>query len=477
MKRRHFLLQSGAATAAAAWSGAARATYVPSVVHRWNAATCSAIATAFNGPTVGARSLSMVFEAVYNAWVAYGNSYYFTLPGLRTMPGKEWITSLKQIAISHAAHTVLVDLYPAQRATFDATLAAALAGLAVTTRQGIAAMQLGQQAGTTLLQSRWGDGSNQLDNYRDTSGYVPVNTADTPYELFDTSRWQPLRVPTAAAPGFVEQKFLTPHWGSVRPFALAHGAALRPVWTRLPPTAAEMNELIQLSAGLDDRSKCQVDFFANNPGSVTPPGQWMKFCELVSANDQNSLDKDVPLFCIVAQAMLDASIAAWDCKLAFDYIRPISAIRHFYRGQTLTAWTGVGGGRGLVRGEDWMPYQRVTSPTPNFPEFVSGHSTFSAAAAGVIAALRGDRISLSFTVPAGGVRFDNIVPVPAAPVVFNWSSLSAVAAAAGMSRRYGGIHFEQGDLLGRNLGSKVALAVLARGAKLIRSGGSDGDDD
>lgn len=413
----------------------------------------------------------MVFEAVYNAWAAYGKSYRFTLAGLRTMPGKEWTAGLKTIAISHAAHTVLVDLYPAQRATFDAKLVAALAGQTVTSKQAIAAMQLGQQAGVALLQSRHGDGSNQLNNYADTSGYVPFNTPDS---VTDMARWQPLRVPTATG-GSAVQSFLTPHWGSVRPFALAHGAALRPVWTPLPPTLAEMEELIQLSAALDDRTKCQVDFFANNPGSVTPPGQWMKFCELVSNNDRNSLDGDVILFCLVAQAMLDASIAAWDSKRAYDYIRPISAIRN----STLLpaqfmAWTGVGGGPGLVSRQSWMPYQRVTSPTPNFPEFVSGHSTFSGAAAGVIAALRGDRINLSFTVPVSGIRFDPTVPQ--APVVFNWSSLSEVAAAAGLSRRYGGIHFKPGDLMGRDLGAKVAKAVLVRGAKLFR-GDSDDDDD
>ncbi|HZF80303.1 MAG TPA: vanadium-dependent haloperoxidase [Rubrivivax sp.] len=471
MKRRNFLFQSGAATAAAAWSRPALAAYSPSVIHLWNDTTCSAIATAFNGPTVGARSLAMVFEAVYNAWAAYGSSALFTLSGLRTMPRSEWTTGLKQIAISHAAHTVLNDLYPAQRASFDAALSRAVAGLPTTSRSGIAASQLGQQAGVALLQSRHGDGSNQLNNYADTSGYVPVNTPDA---VLDVTRWQPLRVPTASG-GTAVQVCLTPHWGNVRPFALASGSALRPVWTPAAPTAAEMNELIELSAALDDRTKCQVDFFANNPGSVTPPGQWMKFCELVSRNDQNSLDRDAILFCMVAQAMLDASIAAWDCKRAFDYIRPISAIRHFYRGQMITAWAGVGGGPGLIRGEDWMPYQRVTSPTPNFAEFVSGHSTFSGAAAGVIAALRGDRINLSFTIPASGIRFDPTVP--RAPVVLSWSSLSAVAAAAGMSRRYGGIHFKPGDLMGRELGAKVAKAVLARSAKLVSSDDDDDDDD
>ena len=82
---------------------------------------------------------------------------------------------------------------------------------------------------------------------------------------------------------------------------------------------------------------------------------------MVSANDCNTIDYDVALFFLLGQAMLDASIAAWDAKRAYDSVRPISAIRYYFQGQTITAWLGEGQGAGSVAGEAWRPYQRTTS--------------------------------------------------------------------------------------------------------------------
>jgi len=441
MKRRDFLARAGASTAVGTFTSSVRAvdTFQPSVVIGWNAALTSSVAATYTGPSVAARALSMVYEAVYNAWAAYRPEANFTLTGLRKRPGVEAQASWKSIAVSHAAYTVLSDLFPTRVAQFDAALAQAVAGLPVTSLQGIAAMQTGQLAGRTLLQSRASDGSNQYGDlapgaYADWSGYQPVNS---PTVVVEPTRWQPLLV-TNAQGVTATQKFLTPHWGRVRPFALPSGSALRPTFTNGGPTVAEMDELISLSAGLNDASKVQVDFFANNPGSVTPPGQWTKFAEIASAADRNSLDADVVMFFVLGQAMLDASIAAWDAKRAYDSVRPITSIRLLYAGQSIQCWGGVGKGVATMPGQDWMPYQRVTNPTPNFPEFVSGHSTFSAAAATVLTALRGNPLPLVFNFPAGGVRFDPTVP--AAAVTLSWPSLSAVADAAGFSRRYGGIH-------------------------------------
>jgi hypothetical protein len=257
---------------------------------------------------------------------------------------------------------------------------------------------------------------------------------------------------------------MTPHWGRVRPFALSSGSALRPAFTPFGPSLIEIEEMVRFSAELNDETKVQVDFWANNPGSVTPPGQWCNFAATVAATDGNTLDQDVVLFFTLGQAMLDASIAAWDCKVAYDSARPITLLRNYYAGQSIRAWAGPGLGTQTMDGSLWRPYQRTTNPTPNFQEFVSGHSTFSTAASQVIGALRGDAITLAFDFPAGGVGLEP--SVPAAPLRLSWPSLSSAAAAAGLSRRYGGIHFAQGDLKGRALGKAVGRAVLQRVAAL-----------
>ena len=271
MRRREWLVSAGLAGALWPWSaGAGTAVYVPSVVIAWNRAATSAFAATSSGPTVAARALSMLYEAVYNAWACYGNVAKFTLPGLRARPSKEWTTDNKSIAVSYAAYGVLVDLFPSQKALFDSTLLAAVATLPTAKKEGTAAIQNGQLAASALLQGRHGDGSNQLAGYADTSGYVPVNGPDV---LVDPTRWQPLRVTNAAGVTSVQQ-FLTPHWGTVRPFALTKGSAFRPVFSPAAPTMDEMNQLISFSANLSEANKAQVELYANNPGSVTPPGQW-----------------------------------------------------------------------------------------------------------------------------------------------------------------------------------------------------------
>ncbi len=476
MKRRLFLSQTataatGLALTQAAWATNTYSAPAPSVVLAWNSALTAAIAATITGVTVAARAASMLNEAIYNAWAAYDPSASFTLLNQSKRPWYERRNDLKSIAIDHAAHTVLSDLFPTQQSLFDLLLAASVPVapvLPVLANLVTAAVQTGQYAGRALLLSRHGDGSNQLGDlaagaYADWTHYQSVNTPDV---LVDPTRWQPLRITNAAGVTLVQQ-FLSPHWGRVRPFALANGSALRPAFSPAAPTMAEMNQLIALSAGLTDATKALVDFFANNPGSVTPPGQWLQMTAIVSARDGNSLDDDVKLFFAVGQAVLDASIVAWDAKRAFDTVRPITALRYYFRGQTIQSWGGPGLGATWMLGENWRPYQRATNPSPPFPEFLSGHSSFSAAASTVIAGLRGDAIDLSFTFKAGGVPFDPTVP--AAPVTLQWSSLSAMADAAGLSRRYGGIHFARGDLAGRAVGRQVGTAVLTRCQSLFNN--------
>ena len=481
MKRRVFLAQSGVVAAVAAVAPHAMAKKRsdttsdptgPSVVIGWNQTLNAAMAAARLGPTVAARAVSMVHEAVYNAWAAYDWRADFSVPGLEKRPWWEADVKWQTIAVSHAAYAVLVDLFPLQQPAFAATLANLTVNLPVDQPQGITAVQVGQQAGQALLIQRHNDGANQLGNlapgaYSDWTGYQSVNGPDS---VVDPTRWQPLSIQTSSMAMPVVQVFLSPHWGRVRPFALPSGAALRPELGNPAPSMDEMTQLIKLSAKLDDTDKATIDFFANNPGSITPPGQWTKITEMVSANDGNTLAQDVKLFFAVAQAALDASIACWEAKRFYDSVRPITAINYYFRNQSILAWAGPGQSAQWILGQNWKPYQRPTNPSPPFPEFISGHSTFSGAASTVLAGIRGDKITLNFTFPKGGVPWDQTVP--AAPVPLSWPSLSATAKAAGFSRRLGGIHFERGDLAGRRVGRQVGNLVLERCSCLFNDDGS-----
>jgi hypothetical protein len=116
----------------------------------------------------------------------------------------------------------------------------------------------------------------------------------------------------------------------------------------------------------------------------------------------------------------------------------------------------------LILGDDWQPYQVETVVTPAFAEYVSGHSTFSAAAAEVLKRFTGsDWFGYKVVIAAGSSRIEPGA-VPAADMTLYWPTFSAAADQAGISRRYGGIHFADGDVRGREVGRAVGLQAWTK---------------
>ena len=137
-------------------------------------------------------------------------------------------------------------------------------------------------------------------------------------------------------------------------------------------------------------------------------------------------------------------------------MRPITAIRVAFQGEPIRAWAGPGQGTQTILGEQWFPYQPTTFPTPPFPEYSSGHSNFSAAGAEILRQFTGsDRFNGSVTFPAGSSRVEPGL-TPANDLTLTWPTFTDAANQAGISRRYGGIHFQQGDLDARSTGQKAA---------------------
>jgi hypothetical protein len=193
----------------------------------------------------------------------------------------------------------------------------------------------------------------------------------------------------------------------------------------------------------------------------------VSFTQWVARRDSNSVDDDAKLFFAVTNAMFDASIATWDCKRAFDYVRPITAIHFLFAGKDIRAWGGPLQGTRTIKGEQWQAYQLGVQPTPAFPEFSSGHSAFSAAAAEVLRSFTGsDVFGYSYAVKAGTSAVEPGL-VPASDLMLSWATFSAAADEAGMSRRWGGIHFAEGDLQSRALGRKVGAQAWAQAQQLF----------
>jgi len=294
-----------------------------------------------------------------------------------------------------------------------------------------------------------------------------------------------------------------------------HGYTVNPVTGQ--PYAAE--RVLQA-----DYARVLAEFWADGPNSETPPGHWNVIANTVSDSPleasrigtgaANRLRWDVQMYFALNGAVHDAAIAAWGLKRKYQSVRPISMIRYLAEhGQSsdpklpsydpdglplipglielitkessapgqrhaaladhvgqiaVRSWRGSPkdpnqvSGDGWILGERWVPYQRPTFVTPAFPGFISGHSTFSRAAAEVLAAYTGSPYfpggEFTRTFAPGYLKFEH---GPSKPLTLQWATYYDAADQAGLSRLYGGIHIAADDFAGRRIGSTVGKQAYA----------------
>jgi hypothetical protein len=454
---------------AALISGAAQivsAQTPPTVVVQWNNALLNAIVATGTPPTVAARALAVVHTAMYDAWAAYDTTAIPTQPNsFVRQPASAATVANKQKAISYAAYLTLLDLFRSQGAAFDTVMKSlgydpTIYSANISTPEGV-----GTQAASAVLVFRHADGSNQLGDlggggvaYADYTGYVAVNF---PENLVDVNRWQPLRAADGTA-----QKFLSPAWGKVTPFALKSGDQFRP---GPQPQAGtwlydqRMRDVIRLNGELDDRAKMSAEFWNDPPGSVTPPGHWNEFAQDISIRDKHTPDDDVKMFFALNSSQLDTSIAVWEAKRFYDAIRPVSAVRYWYKGTTIKGWAGPGKGIINIDGSNWTSW----IPTPAHPEYPSGHSAFSSAAAEILRRFTGSDTYVKQLVFKAGTSVTDPGASPTADTTLSWLTFWEVADDAGYSRRAGGIHYDEADYRSRIIGRQVAGVVWDRYTQLL----------
>ena len=270
-----------------------------------------------------------------------------------------------------------------------------------------------------------------------------------------------------------------------------------------------------------DYTRVLAEFWADGPDSETPPGHWFVILNSVTEHpdllrryqgggqELSALEWDVKSYLLLGGAMHDSAISAWSNKGWYDYIRPISAIRatadlgqssdesrpsYSPDGITLEeglielveagdplagdddehvgkiklyTWKGpdyVGdatvdvAGVGWILAENWWPYQRPTFVTPPFAGYVSGHSTYSRAAAESLTFLIGDRYfpggMSSFEVKAG--QFLVFERGPSMDLTLQWATFQDASDQCSLSRIWGGIHPPVDDIPGRLMGIKIA---------------------
>ncbi len=383
------------------------------LVTDWNARALDAIRANRTPPPLAARNLAILHVAIFDACNGIGQNcepYY--------VAAKPAGVASKEAAITTAARRVLVNLFPAQQPAFETAATAELAGLAEGPSKSTGAAW-GEQVAAAILQWRASDGASL------TVAYAPGSGA---------GMWIP--TPSAFAPA------LLPNWPQVLPFAMTSPAQFRPM---PPPTldsaqwAEDFNRTKDL--GRIDSTARTADqtaiarFWADGGGTATPPGHWNIIARDVARQQGNTLEENARLFALLNIAEADAGIIAWDCKYAFNFWRPVTAIRA----------ADTDGNPDTSPDPAWTPLL----VTPPFPEYISGHSTFSGAAAAVLAAFYGTDDIIFTTMsedPPGQAR--------------SFAAFSAAALEAGMSRIYGGIHFMSANLSGLECGVTLGGYVV-----------------
>ena len=435
----------------------------PPLPIQWNQLTLEAIKLTRTSPPLAARALAMVHTAMFDAWSVYNETAVSTSTAMyiKILDEKNCHGDNIKKAFSYAAYRVLTDLFycallPKNKNMFRDFMCSLNynpddASIELTSPQGI-----GNLAARLVIECRAGDFSNphgtlNAPSWSDYTGYAPVNTWD---KVNDLDHWQPLR--TEGPPGeFKIQSFLVPHWGLVKPFALLFNWEFRPD----PPYKKHMSQfkeqakdILNISAGLTDKQKVIAEYWADGPGSYTPPGHWCEIAQFVADCKKYDTADCIKLYFVLSNTLLDASVACWECKRQYDSARPFTVIRELYKGKDVQAWGGPHKGTQTIKGESWQSY----IATPPFPEHVSGHSTFSKAAAVILNCFTGSDHFGGCTTMGKGSSVIEKGATPKQDILLEWESFTEAAEQAGMSRVYGGIHFAKANLDGQQLGKSIA---------------------
>jgi membrane-associated phospholipid phosphatase len=324
---------------------------------------------------------------------------------------------------------VLVALFPAQQATLDTAYAASLSPIFDTSGKA-AGITWGETVADAVLALRANDGSTAT-----VASPLPIGAF----------WWTP--TPPALAPALLSQ------WPQVTPWAVSNPDH----FLNAPPPAPSsadytraFNEVKRLgrdagSARTAEQTRIAL-FWADGAGTVTPPGHWNIITQGLAIREHFNLSQTAYILALLNIAEADAAIVAWDFKYRYNYWRPVTAIRN----------AADDGNPATTADTGWSPLLT----TPPFPSYISGHSTFSAAAARVLALFFGTD-NVAFDTTSDGLP----------GVTRSFTSFSQAATEAGQSRIYGGIHFQfdnqaglaTGTAIGQEVYYKALTALAARG--------------
>ncbi len=390
------------------------------VITDWNLITVSATKTGGLNSNLGSRIGAIEALAVYdavNSVLQTGSPYHYATPA--TLPASP------EAAAAQAAHDVLLSTFPSQKTALDSSLAATLATLpdGPAKDNGRAA---GAAAANDIIALRASDGSSPNVTY---PGPASPGVGD----------WRPTPGATAGTfpPGINQQ------WGSVKPFLLPSADVFRPQPPPAPGSDAYQQALAEVQAigsvsnlvRTTDQTHIAQFYKQDAELTVNEAARQLALAHALTVGES------ALLFALVDVAVADARIAIWDAKYTFKFWRPITALNANPDGSVTNDYSA------------WQPL----IVTPSHPSYPSGHSGTVNAGFEVLKDFFGNRQTVYLHTTTAGEPPRLI------------QSLSQGESENGLSRIYGGIHFNFDNIQGQSVGTQVAAFVLAHGPHFLRS--------
>jgi membrane-associated phospholipid phosphatase len=346
-----------------------------------------------------------IFDAVNNIDGTYG-AYLVRLSNVSRLASQP-------AAANQAAHDVLVALYPMFQITLDAELQQDLAQIPEGQDKADGVI-VGQKVAAQILAFRNTDGANVVP-----PPFIPGNQPGD-YQI--------------TPPNFAPADFA--QWAQVTPFALARADEFRPG----PPPQLTSDEYTRVfdevkSLGLiTSKTRTPEQTLIGNFWNGNIQDFWNEIAQTAALGHHLGLARSARLFALLNISLADTTIAFFDAKYTYQFWRPVTAVE----------LAGDDGNPNTEPDPNWLPLPTKTAPDPSYP---GAHSAISFAGAEILKSDLGDRFTFDVTSESlTGVKR-------------HFTSFSAAAQEAGLSRIYAGQHFRTDHIAGKRLGKNVAESI------------------